>query len=48
LERFADLYQIAQIPEYPSIVETNLNWSTEILAWHHNQRSTDSSKASTT
>ena len=39
LERFADLYQTDQIPEYHSIVDTILNWSTEILAWQHNQRS---------
>ena len=39
LERFGDLYQTGQIPECHRIVDTILNWSTEILAWHHNRRS---------
>ena len=39
LERYSNLYQTGQIPEYHSIVDTILNWSEEILAWHHNRRS---------
>ena len=39
LDRFADLYQTGQIPEYHSIVDTILNWLKEILAWHHNRHS---------
>ncbi|MCY4650335.1 MAG: ISL3 family transposase [bacterium] len=39
LERFADLYETGQIPEYHTIVDTILNWSEEILAWHHNRHS---------
>ena len=39
LERFADLYQTGQIPEYHQIVDTILNWSEEILGWYHNRQS---------
>jgi len=34
-----DLHLTGQIPEYHPIVDTILNWSKEILAWHHNRRS---------
>ena len=37
LQRFADFYQTGQIPEYHDIVDTILNWSEEILGWHHNR-----------
>ena len=37
-DRFADLYQNGQIPEYHHIVDTILYWSEEILARHHNRR----------
>ena len=38
-ERFADLYETGQIPEYHNTVNTILNWSHEILNWHHHRRS---------
>ena len=44
LERFADLYQTGQIPEYHSIVDTILNWSKEILACTTAYIPTDPSK----
>ena len=44
LERFADLYQTGQIPEYHSIVDTILNWSKEILACTTADIPTDPSK----
>ncbi|MCQ3805112.1 MAG: transposase [Acidimicrobiia bacterium] len=39
LERFANLYETGQIPEYHDTVTTVLNWSDEILNWHHARRS---------
>ena len=39
LQRFADLYETGQIPEYHNTVDTILNWSDEILNWHHSRRS---------
>ena len=39
LKRFADLYDTGQIPEYHDVVDTILNWSDEIFAWHHNRHS---------
>ena len=48
LDRFGDLYNSGQIPEYHDTVDTILNWIEEILAWHHDRRSNGPSKASTT
>ena len=39
LDRFADLYETGQIPEYHNTVDTILNWADEILNWHHSRRS---------
>ena len=39
LQRFSDLYDTGQIPEYHNTVDTILNWSDEILNWHHSRRS---------
>ncbi len=39
LERFVKLYETGQIPEYYHTVNTVLNWSNEILNWHHTRRS---------
>ena len=39
LQRFSDLYETGQIPEYHNTVDTILNWSHEILNWHHSRRS---------
>ena len=39
LQRFADLYETGQIPEYHNTVDTILNWADEILNWHHGRRS---------
>ena len=39
LQRFADLYETGAIPEYHTTVDTILNWSDEILNWHHSRRS---------
>ena len=39
LDRFGDLYNSGQIPEYHDTVDTILNWIKEILAWHHDRRS---------
>ena len=39
LQRFADLYETGQIPEYHNTVDTILNWADEILNWHHSRRS---------
>ena len=39
LDRFADLYETGQIPEYHDTVTTVLNWSDQILNWHHGRRS---------
>ena len=34
LDRFTDLYITGELPEFHSIVDTIINWSDEILAWH--------------
>ena len=39
LDRFGDLYNSGQIPEYHDTVDTILNWADEILNWHHSRRS---------
>ena len=38
LDRFCDLYASGEIPEFHHIVDTIINWSDEILAWHHTGR----------
>ncbi len=38
LDRFCDLYQTGELPEFHSIVDTIISWSEEILAWHHTAR----------
>lgn len=38
LDRFCDLYQTGEIPEFHNIVDTIIAWSDEILAWHHTDR----------
>ena len=38
LDRFADLYATGELPEFSSVVDTVIAWSTEILAWHHTGR----------
>ncbi len=38
LDRFCDLYQTGKLPEYHKIVDTIIQWSPEILAWHHTSR----------
>ena len=35
LDRFCDLYQTGELPEFHDIVNTIINWSDQILAWHH-------------
>ena len=35
LERFGNLYDSRQIPEYHTTVDTILSWAKEILSWHH-------------
>jgi len=34
LDRFCDLYDTGQIPEFHDVVDTFIAWSTEILAFH--------------
>ncbi len=34
LDRFSDLYDTGEIPEFHDVVDTFLAWSTEILAFH--------------
>ena len=38
LDRFCDLYATGELPEFSSIVDTIIAWSTETLAWHHTGR----------
>ena len=38
LDRFGDLYKTGELPEFANIVDTIINWSDEILAWHHTRR----------
>ncbi len=35
LDRFCDLYQTGELPEFHAIVDTIIAWSDQILAWHH-------------
>ena len=35
LDRFCDLYQTGELPEFHDIVNTIIAWSNQILAWHH-------------
>ena len=39
LERFGNLYDSGQIPEYHTTVDTILSWAKEILSWHHGRHS---------
>ena len=41
LDRFCDLYETGELPEYHDIVDTFIAWSTEILAWHHSGRASN-------
>ncbi|MDE0321935.1 MAG: ISL3 family transposase [Acidimicrobiaceae bacterium] len=38
LDRFADIYDTGQIPEFSSTVDTFLAWHEQILDWHHTGR----------
>ena len=38
LDRFCDLYETGELPEFHDIVDTIIAWSDEILAWHHTNR----------
>ncbi|MCY4134812.1 MAG: ISL3 family transposase [bacterium] len=38
LDNFSDLYQTGQLPEFHDIVNTFIEWSDEILNWHHTGR----------
>ena len=38
LDRFSDLYQTGELPEFCDIVDTFIEWSDEILNWHHTGR----------
>ena len=42
LNRFCDLYKTGELPEFPNIVDTIINWSDEILSWHHTGRPSNS------
>ena len=42
LDRFGDLYKTGELPEFANIVDTIINWSDEILAWHHTGRPSNS------
>ena len=35
LDRFCDLYETGELPEFHAIVDTIIAWSNQILAWHH-------------
>ncbi len=41
LDRFCDLYETGELPEYHDIVDTLIAWSTETLAWHHAPRASN-------
>ena len=41
LDRFCDLYNTAELPEFHDIVDTIIAWSEEILAWHHTNRASN-------
>ena len=41
LNRFCDLYETGELPEFHDIVDTFIAWSTEILAWHHSGRASN-------
>ena len=38
LDRFSDLYQTGEIPEFHDTVDAIIEWSDEILDWHHTGR----------
>jgi transposase len=38
LDRFTDLYATGELPEFHHVVDTIINWSDEILAWHDTGR----------
>lgn len=38
LDRFSDLYQTGDLPEFHDIVDAIIEWSDEILDWHHTGR----------
>jgi len=38
LDRFRDLYETGELPEFHDIVNTFIEWSHEILNWHHTER----------
>ena len=37
-DRFRDLYETGELPEFHDIVNTFIEWSDEILNWHHTER----------
>ena len=41
LGRFCDLYATGELAEYHKIVDAIINWSDEILAWHHTNRASN-------
>ena len=41
LDRFCDLYEGGELPEFHDIVDTFIAWSDEILAWHHAGRASN-------
>lgn len=41
LNRFCDLYETGELPEFHDIVDTIIAWSDEILAWHHSGRASN-------
>ncbi len=41
LDRFCDLYETGELPEYHNIVDTIIAWSTEILNWHHTNQASN-------
>ena len=41
LDRFCDLYETGDLPEFHDIVDTIIAWSDEILAWHHTGRASN-------
>jgi len=38
LDRFCDLYQTGELPEFHDSVNTSIEWADGILSWHHAQR----------
>ena len=41
LDRFCDLYQTGELPEFHHVVDTIIAWSNQILAWHHSDRASN-------